>query len=865
MSLMQLDDSPVIALLGPTNTGKTRIALERMLAHQSGVMGFPLRLLARENYARACRMKSVEQVALITGEEKIIPPRARWYFCTVEAMPVSQPFHFLAVDEIQLCTDPHRGHIFTERVLHARGTEETMFLGAETIQQCLRQLLPGLRIESRPRLSRLTYAGRSKISALPKRTAIVAFTLDDVYRIALNVRRAHGGTAMVVGALSPQARAAQVELFESKQVDYIVATDAIGMGLNMSIDHVAFAATQKFDGTLRRPLMDAELGQIAGRAGRYRNAGTFGTIDTVSELPQRTIRALESHRFPSAGHVFWRNHRLSYRSPLALLQSLRQKPNHPILQLVPPAEDQVMLAKLSRRPAVARLANTPMRVQLLWEVCQVPDFGGARNHDGFLTYLYTSLADGAEEHPVRLQTDVVMGHIRKIPMDADRIDGMLHAMAGIRRWNYLTQRQYWLRDAEHWQEVTRGMEEELSEKLHDRLQQRFIDPLARRRRIADEIESIDWRKHGEIAGLRFVLDPTTALPVRQRKRVMAEARKFLRDEGLAIASAEDTDLAIAPDMQGFVWRAHRIGAFRVSSTEDPLQPDIILTRNDLEDADVARRVLARLERRWKGQAEDVPYAQLMHAGATPALRVLAHGLICGGGVVARQDVRASIDRLPPRERKLLAQNGVTIGFYSVFIASLLTVPWRAIRRMLADLQLAAVLDALPLESTQPALPALPVARADPRISDALYSLAGYVVVGSAPHGGLAVEVVALERLTKHLHHALRADSPVPYAAAKTSKRLRIDPRLALPETPAEAGDAENPITMGELLRNLGYDVNEGGYVVRKQRGGKARLSTGEKAEPPAKNAAAKKPKRKKSPAAKPRSAAAEGHRMQLPE
>src|SRR5579863_5796863 len=390
--------SDLIAVLGPTNTGKTHLAVERMLGHASGMIGLPLRLLAREIYDRIVVARGARSVALITGDEKIVPPRATYFVCTVEAMPLTREVEFLAIDEIQLCADPERGHVFTARLLHARGLGETMFLGADTIRPLLRRLVPQAEYISRPRLSTLSYTGHKKVTRLPPRSAVVAFAVADVFSLAELVRRQRGGTAVVLGALSPRARNAQVGMFQAGEVDYLVATDAIGMGLNMDLDHVAFARLAKFDGRGMRRLSAAEIAQIAGRAGRRMSDGTFGTTADEGVLDPQIVAAVEEHRFEPLTHVFWRNARLDFDSPLALIRSLDERPPKPGLVQAHDADDQRALQLLSRNAEVIALATNPGAVRLLWEVCQIPDFRKVMSdsHARFLVHCFLHLAGPAE-------------------------------------------------------------------------------------------------------------------------------------------------------------------------------------------------------------------------------------------------------------------------------------------------------------------------------------------------------------------------------------------------------------------------------------------------------------------------------------
>ncbi|MCH8997602.1 MAG: disulfide oxidoreductase, partial [Proteobacteria bacterium] len=456
--------SRVTAVLGPTNTGKTYLAIERMLGHRSGMIGFPLRLLARENYDRVVAIKGARQVALVTGEEKILPPRARYFLCTVESMPLDRPVAFLGVDEIQLCADPDRGHVFTDRLLHARGLEETMFLGAETIRPILRRLVPEAQVITRPRFSTLSYSGARKLTRLPPRSAVVAFSAAEVYAMAELLRRQRGGTAVVLGALSPRTRNAQVAMFEAGEVDYLVATDAIGMGLNLDLDHVAFAKLVKFDGRNVRRLSPAEVAQIAGRAGRHMSDGTFGTTGEVGALEPDLVEAVEAHRFDPLRALYWRNRDLDFRSPRLLLRALERRPPEPELIRVRKADDLTALAALARDPEIAELAGNPGAVRLLWEVCQVPDFQQilSDQHARLLGRIYRFLAAGEE----RLPEDWVARQIDRIDRSDGDIDTLTARIAHIRTWTYVANRGDWLDDAGHWQERTRAIEDKLSDALH---------------------------------------------------------------------------------------------------------------------------------------------------------------------------------------------------------------------------------------------------------------------------------------------------------------------------------------------------------------------------------------------------------------
>ena len=490
----------VTAILGPTNTGKTHRAVERMLSHASGIIGLPLRLLAREVYDRVTARVGEAAVALVTGEEKRIPARPRYWVCTVEAMPptgapagggsagVSGAVDLLAVDEVQLASHPERGHVFTDRILHARGARETLLLGAETVRPLLKRLVPAAVVEGQPRFSTLTGMGSLALGALPPRTAVVAFSATRVFELGERLRARRGGAAIVLGALSPRARNAQVALYQAGEVDYLVATDAIGMGLNMDIDCVAFADVQKFDGRRVRPLENAELAQIAGRAGRHRRDGRFATLAPLAPLAPPVVRAIEQHRFAPEERLYWRSHDLDFDSVEALAASLRRPPPAPWLAAARTAEDQQALERLALRDDVAARADSPDRVALLWQICQLPDYRQLQldDHLQLQAALFQHLTGPGPSNANangngRIPADWIARHVAPLETIDGDIETLLARMAGIRTWTYVAHQAGWVDDPAHWQERTRAAEDRLSDALHARLVQRFVDAGARRR------------------------------------------------------------------------------------------------------------------------------------------------------------------------------------------------------------------------------------------------------------------------------------------------------------------------------------------------------------------------------------------------
>ncbi|MEM7169974.1 MAG: helicase-related protein [Pseudomonadota bacterium] len=671
----------VTAVLGPTNTGKTHLAIERMLGHGDGMIGFPLRLLARENYDRIVKIKGASRVALVTGEEKIVPPRAKYFCCTVESMPLDRPVEFLAVDEIQLCADPERGHMFTDRLLHARGTCETMFLGAETVKTVLKRLVPEAKFLSRPRFSKLTWAGPQSIHRLPPRSAIVAFSAAEVYGTAELIRRRRGGTAVVLGALSPRTRNAQVALFESGDVDYLVATDAIGMGLNLDLDHVCFARVGKFDGRGPRRLTPAELAQIAGRAGRHMSHGTFGTTREIGGLDEDTIEAIESHRFDPERWLYWRNRSLDFNSPERLLRSLEKSPPAPELLRVRDGEDHQALAALVKDSEILELTRNRQAVELLWEVCQIPDYRKilSDEHLRLLSKTYAFL----RQHDGRLPEDWVSRQMGRLDVPSGDIDQLSTRIAHIRTWTYITHRGDWLRDPLAWQEKARAIEDRLSDALHEKLTQRFVDRraslLVRRMRDGQDLVGavrrsgevlVEGEYVGRLEGFRFTLDgeadPATSRPL------MAAARQALAQEFprrvAQLEAAPNSSFALAGDI--LTWNGEALASLRAGPS--PFTPQCEVTTSGFLDGALITRVRRRLDA-WLADAVKArlaPLFALQTANFGSAGRGLAYQLLEGWGLLPRTQVSSLLSQLDKADRATLKKLGVRIGRLVVFLPSL---------------------------------------------------------------------------------------------------------------------------------------------------------------------------------------------------
>jgi ATP-dependent RNA helicase SUPV3L1/SUV3 len=684
----------VIAVLGPTNTGKTHLALERMLGHRSGMIGFPLRLLARENYERIVRVKGAGAVALLTGEEKIVPPHPSWLVCTVESMPLDRRVDFLAVDEIQLCADAERGHVFTDRLLHARGLSETMFLGAETIKPLLRRLVPGVEFIARPRFSELAYSGHRKLTRLPPRSAIVAFSAADVYSLAELVRRQRGGAAVVLGALSPRTRNAQVGLYQGGEVDYLVATDAIGMGLNMDVDHVAFAALRKFDGRVPRGLEASEVAQIAGRAGRHMNDGTFGTTGDVGTLDPTVVDAVENHVFPPLKRLQWRNSELRFTSVEALLAALNRLPDDPGLIRARDADDQLALQTLARDEEILERATGPERVRLLWEVCQIPDFRKslAEQHSRLLAAIYRHLTGPAGCLPA----DWLDAQVKRTDRTDGDIDTLMNRIANVRTWTYVSHRGDWVTDPAHWQERTRGIEDRLSDALHDRLTQRFVDRrtavLVKKLKERDELISavaqdgdvlVEGHFVGRLTGFQFAADAAEGLSA--SRAISAAAQRALKQEiaqRVATVAAEP-DAAFALDDEGFIcWREAPVA--RLAAGPERLRPVVELLPSDLVEA-AARASLKKRLCSWLtdflGNALRPLFAARQAELSGPA-RGLVYQLGEALGSLPRPAAEAQVAALTGDDRKALARLGIRLGVESVFLPDLLKPAAQRLRALL---------------------------------------------------------------------------------------------------------------------------------------------------------------------------------------
>ncbi|ESZ53733.1 helicase-related protein [Mesorhizobium sp. L103C131B0] len=801
-----LSGRDVTAVLGPTNTGKTHLAIERMVAHESGIIGLPLRLLAREVYARVCEKVGAHKVALITGEEKIQPPGAKYSVCTVEAMPRETDVAFVAIDEVQLAGDLERGHIFTDRILHLRGRQETLLLGAATMHGILQKLLRGVSVVTRPRLSHLAYAGSKKLTRLPRRTAIVAFSADEVYAIAELIRRQQGGAAVVLGALSPRTRNAQVAMFQAGDVDYLVATDAIGMGLNLDLDHVAFAQNRKFDGYQYRNLTAAELGQIAGRAGRHLRDGTFGVTGQVDPLDEELVKRIEGHEFDPVKVLQWRTAHFDFASLDALKRSIET--NAPVegLTRALPAVDAQALEHLSRDEDIRALATNAKRVALLWEACALPDYRkiAPAQHSDLIASIYTDLAKHGH-----VDENYMAEQVRRADTTEGDIDTLSHRIAQIRTWTFVSNRPGWLADQAHWREKTREIEDRLSDALHERLTKRFVDRrtsvLMRRLRENTMPEAeisptgtvlVEGHHVGELQGFRFTADQSAG--GEDAKAVRTAAQKALAAEFEARAerfgACANGDLALGSDGT-LRWIGAPIGT--LVAGEDALKPRLVLLADEQLTGPARDKVAARAERFVNFQIESLlkPLVDLKNAEQIAGIgRGIAFQLVEHFGLINRRDIAEEMKSLDQEGRAALRRLGVRFGAYHVFVpalikpapAGLITLLWALKNDGKDKPGFGDVVHALASGRTSVVI--------DPAFDKSFYKLAGYRNLGRR-----AVRIDILERLADLIRPATNWKPGLgqrPDGAYDGQSFMVTPPMMSI--LGATADDME------EILKGLGY-------------------------------------------------------------
>ncbi|MDR0252110.1 MAG: helicase [Brucellaceae bacterium] len=796
----------VTAVLGPTNTGKTHLALERMLAHESGVIGLPLRLLAREVYNKLVAKVGPQKVALVTGEEKIIPAGAKYSVCTVEALPRQTNAAFVAIDEVQLAADLERGHIFTDRILHLRGRQETLLLGAATMRPILEKLLRGINIITRPRLSHLAYAGSKKITRLPRRSAIVAFSADEVYAIAELIRRQRGGAAVVMGALSPRTRNAQVELYQSGDVDFLVATDAIGMGLNLDVDHVAFAQARKFDGFQYRDLNPGELGQIAGRAGRHLRDGTFGVTGQVDPFEKELVERIESHTFDAVKVLQWRTAQFDFSSVGALKQSLDRSAPLEGLTRALPAVDMQALENLARDETIMQLADTSRRVEILWDACALPDYRriAPAQHADIIAAIYKDIIRKGF-----VDEDYMSEQVRRSDRTDGEIDTLSHRIAQIRTWTFVSHRPGWLADPIHWQEKTREIEDRLSDALHERLTKRFVDRrtsvLMKRLRENAMLEAeisptgdvlVEDHNVGQLEGFRFTADVKAEGP--DAKAVKGAAQKALAAEydrrAERFSAAANGDFALGSDG---VLRWVGAPVATLVAGDSVMRPRSVLLADEQLTGASREKVQSRIDRFVAHHIETVlkPLHDLTEADAlTGMTRGLAFRLVESFGVIQRREIAEEIRGLDQDSRAALRRFGVRFGAYHVFIpallkpapAGLMTLLWALSNDGRERAGYGDVVHVLAAGRTSVVV--------DPAFDPVFYTLAGYRVLGRR-----AVRFDILERLADLIRPALawRPGAGLRAEGAYDGARFMVTPSMMsiLGATPED---------MEEVLKSLGY-------------------------------------------------------------
>ncbi|MBO9406002.1 disulfide oxidoreductase [Shimia sp. R9_1] len=744
-------DRRITAVLGPTNTGKTHYAIERMLGYRTGVIGLPLRLLAREVYDRIVAARGPSVVALVTGEERIVPPRAQYWVATVEAMPEGLGADFVAIDEIQLCADPERGHVFTDRLLRMRGTQETLFLGSDTMRGTIAELVPEAQFMRRERMSTLSYSGSRKISRMQPRSAIVGFSVDSVYAIAELIRRQKGGAAVVMGALSPRTRNAQVALYQNGDVDYLVATDAIGMGLNLDIDHVAFASTTKFDGRRMRPLAPNELAQIAGRAGRGMSHGTFGVTGEAPPLDEGVAEAIMDHRFTPVQKLNWRNARLEFGKVDALIRSLEEAPDDPLLMKAREADDLRALKTVAAEAEIQARASDGKSVRLLWDVCRIPDFRGISHaeHAQMIERIFGFLHESG-----RVPDDWMARQVKRLDRTDGDIDALSKRLAFIRTWTYVAQRNNWVSDENHWRGETRAVEDRLSDALHERLTQRFVDRrtsvllrrLKQKEALLAEVNdkgevTVEGEFVGRLEGFRFIADKEASgqeAKTLKQASLQALAPQFhLRAD--RFYNAPDTEIDFT-EQGGLMWGEQAVG--KLVAGDDPLKPGISVFVDDEAGAEVAQKVERRLQH-FIDRKIAALFEPLLNLSRDEELTGLARGfafrMVEALGIIPRGDVATEVKELDQDARGALRKHGIRFGQFTIFMPLLLKPAPTRLRLVLWSL--AQGLQEFP-EAPPPGLVTVPSGTSLPR---GYHAMAGYRAAGER-----AIRIDMLERLADML-------------------------------------------------------------------------------------------------------------------
>ena len=674
----------ITAVLGPTNTGKTYLAIETMLSFDSGMMGFPLRLLAREVYDKVIKKISLDKVALITGEEKIIPPNAKYFLCTVESMPIDKYLDFVAIDEIQMCADHERGHIFTDRLLNLRGEKLTMLMGSNTIKNIISKLDEDTEFINRDRLSKLSYVGHKKISRINRKTAIIAFSTEEVYAIAELVRRQKGGAAIVMGSLSPKTRNAQVELYQSGDVDFLVATDAIGMGINMDLESVYFSNLKKFDGKKLRRLNSSEIGQIAGRAGRYLNDGNFGITGDCKEINAEEVDSLENHKFEKIRTLFWRNSNLNFNNASTLIKSLEEKPKKDWLRKIQECEDEKVLKYFLKDMGAHNIKNDKETLTLLWNCCQIPDFVKKTygNHIEVVSKVFSFLNDKEG----KITNDFMRLQLMKLDKLEGNVDSLSNRIANVRTWSYVSNKINWVENQSYWIEKTKLLEDRLSDRLHEELTKTFIDKrasiLTRRLKqdmdfkteiMEDDKVIIDKQFIGKLKGLKFELDLKTGALDTDIKSLKKAARQTVGPElEKRIQIIIDTGLLEIKEDFKIYWNKFPIA--KLLAGKDYLNPELLLMTDDILENEQKKK-LSEFLYKWIKQKINITLKSLVELKnlkeSNSFIKALAYQLYESNGVIKREKVSDYLKKLAQGERKILRELGVKFGRYHIFLYRLL--------------------------------------------------------------------------------------------------------------------------------------------------------------------------------------------------
>ncbi len=679
---MENNSKKILALLGPTNTGKTYVAIEKMLSFETGIFGLPLRLLAREVYDKCVGKVGVENVALITGEEKIIPGSAKYFICTVESMPKNKEVDFIAIDEIQMCADRERGHIFTQRLLESRGSKLTMFLGSQVMKSIIDDLVNNVEFENKERFSKLSYSGIKKISKLDRKVAIIAFSIEEVYAIAELVRRQKGGAALIMGSLSPKTRNSQVGLYQSGDVDYLIATDAIGMGLNMDINEIYFSNLKKFDGKKTRRLNVIEMSQIAGRAGRYKNDGGFGTTGDCEALNSDEIEKIERHNLPETKMIFWRNSNLNFKTPEKLIESLELRPEKRNLLRTNDSLDESVLRFFLKKGANNNLYLK--NLELLWECCQIPDFEKKAygQHINVVDKVFQFLSTRKKRIPSSFMKDQLKG----LEKDHGNVDLLSHRLSNVRTWSYVANKKNWVENSDYWIQLTKNIEDKLSDKLHDELTKSFIDKkismlsrslkqdLVLNTEINEENKIfIDNQYVGELKGLKFLIEVTSKTLDTDIKSIKKAARKGIEKELFKRVETiiKNGNIKISFEDK-LVWNDNPIA--RLKKGSDYLNPTIEIIADDSLDL-VSKNKLNNFLINWLQDYINEVLGDLIKLSKYDIRNQYLRGLIFqlyeNNGVIKRREVEKIVKLIPAEERKKLWSMGIKIGRYHIYLPKML--------------------------------------------------------------------------------------------------------------------------------------------------------------------------------------------------